>query len=406
MKKTKVSLLALSVLAGGLMGAAAASVPDVGAGYNLSMSFGTNANGATIPIVFDVSGFPSPTTNNVFFEPFGIQTDGSGKVEGVGLLRISFDGTDTNGVELVVQVTGAMGNKGTATTVSLSMKATGRSQNLGLHGAASGSLKFTATSITPLTAGSVTNTYYVTTITNVSGGTVTNGAATNILGGPFTNGTLLVFTSNSVPGYNGTNYVVGTFTNTSTYNNTAANTASGTLAGSISTGLKAKTVSKIAYKALPANLPDGTVVTVTGTNVSFAEFGLSKHAIEIDAYVVQIGKKMYLAGDSPFLSAGTATADGKGGYKASLTGLGSARGSSLAFAGTTMAALPISYDRTFTTNITGTNYYSVVTNIAVNGISTVSSAKGKVLGQAVTATPGAGFGGNTSLPTGDPTHDP
>jgi len=425
MKKLKVSLLALSVLAGGLISAfAATSVPDTGAGYYISVGFGTNANGENIPLVFDVSGLPFAATNNVSFDAFSIQTDGSGKVEGVGMLTIQLDGSGTNYVELVAEVSGAMGNKGTAATTTLAFKLAGRSVNLGLHGAASGSLKFTSTSISALTPGSFTNTYYVATITNISGGTVTNGTPTNILCGPITNGTILVLSSNATPGYNGSNYVKQVSSISSTYTSYALHAANGTLAGSISTGLKAKTVSKLTYKALSASLSDNILYTQSGTNVSSSGGGLFSHGLSINSYVVQIGKKLFLAGGglgpveaaagsvssqvsgSGFVFDGTGAADGKGNYKAGIQGLATSRGSTLAFAGTTEAALILGFQSTLTTNIGGTNFYSISTNVAVNGIKTIASIKGKVLGQVVSATPAAGFGivpDNTNVP---PSHIP
>jgi hypothetical protein len=425
MGKLKFSLMALSVLAGAsAREAAAASVPDVGASYFVSVGFGTNANGESVPLLFDVYRLPSPTTNNVSFEPFSIQTDGSGKIEGVGLLSIQLDNTGTNFVQLLAEVTGAMGNKGTATTTTLALKLAGHSVNLGLHGAASGSLKFTSTSITALTPGSFTNTYYVATITNISGGTVTNGTPTNVLCGPITNGTLLVLASNAVPGYNGTNYVTQVSSISQSYTSYALHAANGTLAGSISTGLKAKSVSRITYKALPATLADNTVYTQTGTNVSATFGGLSKHSLTINSEVVQIGKKMFLAGGgagpsaiaagditsstigSGFIFAGAGAADGKGNFKASIQGLASSRGSGAALVGTTEPALILGFQSTLLTNIGGTNYYAISTNVAVNGIKSITSVKGKAFGQAINATPSAGFGivpDNTNVP---PSHIP
>ena len=101
MKNLKVSLLALSVLAGGMMGAAAATAtPDVGATYGVNLRFGTNAVGENTPLVFSVDQLPDPATNSISLEGF-LQTDSAGKIEGIALLDFYFDTTGTNKVELV-----------------------------------------------------------------------------------------------------------------------------------------------------------------------------------------------------------------------------------------------------------------------------------------------------------------
>src|SRR5579864_7545912 len=86
MKKLKVSLLALSVLAGGSLAALAAAPPIAGTDYFVEVNF-TNPVPTSI---FYVDGFPLPDTNaNLAVQSLGgsILTDGSGRIDGATTLR-------------------------------------------------------------------------------------------------------------------------------------------------------------------------------------------------------------------------------------------------------------------------------------------------------------------------------
>jgi len=80
MKHTRVSLLALSALAGGVFVASGAATPDMGTNYTLNAIVTTNP----MPVVLEVYGLPSDSTtalNEGNYTDF--DTDGSGKIDGI-----------------------------------------------------------------------------------------------------------------------------------------------------------------------------------------------------------------------------------------------------------------------------------------------------------------------------------
>ena len=98
MKSTKVSLLALAVLAGGILAVSAKVVPTVVTAYSVDATF-TNA---TVD-VWSVDGAPSTTNAFVSTAPslgfhpnLTVTTDGSGKITGAGSLIVN----STNGTAL------------------------------------------------------------------------------------------------------------------------------------------------------------------------------------------------------------------------------------------------------------------------------------------------------------------
>jgi len=151
MKRIRVSILALSALAGGILAASAANVTTYTA-YNLNVQY-TNAAAAA----WEVSGAPATTGTNLpkVFQYVTAQTDGSGKITGGGVIFI-YETTNAVPVQsvLYVQATGTIGNKtvGAAPTVTLAMKGTGFTLD-GVGGAVptSATLKFTGTLVPGVT---------------------------------------------------------------------------------------------------------------------------------------------------------------------------------------------------------------------------------------------------------------
>jgi hypothetical protein len=142
MKKMKVSILALSVLAGGVLAASAANVTTY-TPYSLDVTY-TNAAAA----VWEVDGAPA-TTSTAYPQVFSevtAQTDGSGKITGWGEMYIAYNTNEVPYTVLWVSVTGKIGDKtaGAAAAVTLAIKGSGYSPD-GKGGAvlASAALKFT-----------------------------------------------------------------------------------------------------------------------------------------------------------------------------------------------------------------------------------------------------------------------
>jgi hypothetical protein len=142
MKKMKVSILALSVLAGGVLAASAANVTTY-TPYSLDVTY-TNAAAAA----WEVNGAPA-TTGTAYPQVFSdvtAQTDGSGKITGWGAMYIAYNTNEIPYTVVWVSVTGKIGNKtaGSAPAVTLAIKGSGYSPD-GNGGAvvASVSLKFT-----------------------------------------------------------------------------------------------------------------------------------------------------------------------------------------------------------------------------------------------------------------------
>jgi len=147
MRKLKVGLSALSLIAGGIFAASAASTPNTGSTAAINIDFGTNAQR-----IFYVGGLPVATSNanqtvNVIFDR--VTTDGAGKIEGVAYMTIA-SGSDTNSgtANFIVDVTGSITSKGnpSVATASLNLKGNGFSTDgNGAVNGASLALKFTGT---------------------------------------------------------------------------------------------------------------------------------------------------------------------------------------------------------------------------------------------------------------------
>ena len=87
MKKMKVSILALSALAGGILAASAATVMTY-IPYSFNVTY-TNA----AAVIWEVNGAPG-TTGTAFpqvFSDAAAQTDGSGKITGTGWMGIEYN---------------------------------------------------------------------------------------------------------------------------------------------------------------------------------------------------------------------------------------------------------------------------------------------------------------------------
>jgi hypothetical protein len=123
MKKVKISLLALSVLAGGSLAASAAAAGTTFNAYSLDAAF-TNltvwsVNGA----VTTSSGFPA-IDNDTF-----VSTDGSGKISGGGELTINYNSNNVPVSVLFVDISGKISSTTSKPTpaVTLMMKGSGYS---------------------------------------------------------------------------------------------------------------------------------------------------------------------------------------------------------------------------------------------------------------------------------------
>src|SRR5689334_2250184 len=101
MRKLKVGLSALSLIAGGIFAASAASTPNTGSTAAINIVFGeTDTNGVSNgPRIFYVGGLPVATSNGtqtveVLFDR--VDTDGAGKIEGVAYIITTYS-SETNG---------------------------------------------------------------------------------------------------------------------------------------------------------------------------------------------------------------------------------------------------------------------------------------------------------------------
>ncbi len=88
MKKIKVSLLALAVVAGGAIGASAASTSE-GVTFQAAIRFASNAPLSFISVSDVALGAVSLAISNANFAGV-VDTDGSGKIEGSGFTRLLF----------------------------------------------------------------------------------------------------------------------------------------------------------------------------------------------------------------------------------------------------------------------------------------------------------------------------
>jgi len=151
MRKLKVGLSALSLIAGGIFAASAAPAINTGSTADITIDFGTNGQQ-----IYFVQGLPvatSNTTQTVEVHSSIVDTDGAGKIEGVAYVTISYAGSGTNEgaastATFIVDVTGNVTSKGNpaVATVTMNLKGNGYSQdaNNTVNGA-SLSLKFSGT---------------------------------------------------------------------------------------------------------------------------------------------------------------------------------------------------------------------------------------------------------------------
>ena len=119
MKKLKVSLLALSFVAGGIAVASAAS-SEVNRSYTLSV-FTTNSTRIwdVYGIARPVSGYPSVQQN------VNVGTDDSGKIIGSGFIRLDFNTNNAPYSGYSVDVTGKVTTKGNLASVTMKAKGPG-----------------------------------------------------------------------------------------------------------------------------------------------------------------------------------------------------------------------------------------------------------------------------------------
>jgi hypothetical protein len=142
MKKIKVSILALSALAGGILAASAATVTTY-VPYSFDAPY-TNAAAA----VWEVTGAPATTATTYpqIFSEVTVTTDDSGKIMGWGPMYIEYNTNETPYTVVWVSVSGKIGNKtaGSAPAVTLSIKGSGYSPDgTGGAGVNSFTMKFT-----------------------------------------------------------------------------------------------------------------------------------------------------------------------------------------------------------------------------------------------------------------------
>src|SRR5262245_54072932 len=135
MKKLKVGMLALSVLAGGLTFATAASTPETFSQYEVYMDWQntTNQNDVTSTALLFLPNRSVSTPLGTFPQLTSfvdLRTDGSGKITGSGYLTIRYSSNALPASYFQVDVTGNVtGKDGANTKVKLSIKGTGYSDN-------------------------------------------------------------------------------------------------------------------------------------------------------------------------------------------------------------------------------------------------------------------------------------
>jgi hypothetical protein len=178
MKKVKVSLLALSVLAGGSLATlAAAAAPPAGSDYRVVISW-SNAP-AAVPPIFFVTDAPVPNSNATFSAELLKSTvfnDGSGKIDGAAIYRITFGASGSNAVataaaDLVCTVTGNITLKNSVPSVTMNIKGNGAAiDSNGNNGNATMSLTFKGTGSSSTNNGDVfTGTFSGTVNTGIKG---------------------------------------------------------------------------------------------------------------------------------------------------------------------------------------------------------------------------------------------
>jgi hypothetical protein len=142
MKKTKVSLLALAVLAGGTL-AGLAETTTYNA-YSLSVNC-TNVEAK----IWSVSGGPENPPDAIYpqleYRGGSIDTDSSGKVSGVGRWTVTYSGSGTPSSTFYGTVSGKLAGKiGSPATVTMTIKGEGYTVNgTGFATPFKGNLKFT-----------------------------------------------------------------------------------------------------------------------------------------------------------------------------------------------------------------------------------------------------------------------
>jgi hypothetical protein len=120
MKKLKISLLALSVLAGGSLVASAAAATTYTA-YNLFAAW-TNITVWDVDGAITTSGTTFPQVDNDTF----VSTDGSGKITGGGFLTVDYNTNNVPWSRIFVDISGKVSStKSSAASVSLTMKGNG-----------------------------------------------------------------------------------------------------------------------------------------------------------------------------------------------------------------------------------------------------------------------------------------
>ncbi len=184
MKKAQVSLLALSLLAGGTLAASAAAT-HTGSDYDVTIAW---TNPAPTSIFF-LEGVPVPDTNtsvNVTVLNDDVTTDGGGKIDGAAVYRITFlSGASNNTVlaiaDIVCDVSGVINLKGATPTATVQIKGNGASvDSAGVIGAANLSLKFTGSPTNLTRTGSTTFTGNFTGTVKVGLASVNGGKPINV----------------------------------------------------------------------------------------------------------------------------------------------------------------------------------------------------------------------------------
>jgi len=143
MKNVKVSLLVLSVLAGGAMAASAAAEIPIAFGLDMRFTNGT--------AVWSISGGPVTTSSTItgttpeISVDASVSTDESGKIMGGGLLFARFASNGVPSAALQVSVSGNISSKSGTPTVTLMLKGKGFASDGTNATEAQVSLKFVGT---------------------------------------------------------------------------------------------------------------------------------------------------------------------------------------------------------------------------------------------------------------------
>lgn len=118
MKKLKISLLALSVVAGGITVASAAT--------EINRSYTFSVNSTNIARIWYVYGIPVPVTGFPSIQDgTSVDVDASGKIIGSGFIRVDFNTNNAPYAGYTVDVKGKMKTKGNKASVSMTAKGPG-----------------------------------------------------------------------------------------------------------------------------------------------------------------------------------------------------------------------------------------------------------------------------------------